>query len=298
MADRAGLASYLTYRAGSLIAQFVPPIVGEPFARGLGRVASAGMPERRRMVAKHMVRASRGKLRGLNLERAVTEVFDSYARYWVDMFRLPNEWKSSVLRNFSVEGYEHLETALAKGRGAIVVLPHLGGWEWGGAWIAEAKGEHIMVVVERVEPPELFEWFVQARSAMGMEVVAVGDDVATKATKALGDNRIVCLVSDRDLGRDGVPVEFFGEMTTLPAGPATLALRAGAALIPVAVYFERGRRHHGVIKEPIDTTRGTGRLRDDVARITQAMAYELEKLIEVAPEQWHLMQPNWPSDFE
>jgi len=111
----------------------------------------------------------------------------------------------------------------------------------------------------------------------------------------LRDNRIVCLLSDRDLTGDGVEVEFFGERTTLPAGPATLAIRTGAALLPVAVYFGPGRGHKGVVHAPIETSRAGG-LRDDIARITQCLAQEFEILIREAPEQWHLLQPNWPSD--
>ena len=88
-----------------------------------------------------------------------------------------------------------------------------------------------------------------------------------------------------------------GERTTLPAGPATLALRTGAALLPVAVYFGPGRGHQGVVRSPVATSRA-GTLRDDIARITQSLAHEFEILIRAAPEQWHLLQPNWPSDRE
>ena len=113
--------------------------------------------------------------------------------------------------------------------------------------------------------------------------------------QALRANRIVCLLSDRDLTGDGVEVEFFGERTTLPGGPATLALRTGATLLPAAVYFRPGRNHHAVVRPPVPAAR-EGRLREDVARITQLLADEFEALIRAAPEQWHLMQPNWPSD--
>ena len=92
-------------------------------------------------------------------------------------------------------------------------------------------------------------------------------------------------------------VEFFGERTTLPGGPATLALRTGATLLPAAVYFRSGRDHLGVVRPPVPVQR-SGRLREDIARITQALAQELEILIRAAPEQWHLLQPNWPSDRE
>jgi KDO2-lipid IV(A) lauroyltransferase len=92
-----------------------------------------------------------------------------------------------------------------------------------------------------------------------------------------------------------VEVEFFGEQTTLPGGPATLALRTGAPLIPTGVYFRSGGRHLAMIGPPI-TVQREGRLRDDVVRITQELARRFEELVRMAPEQWHLMQPNWPSD--
>jgi KDO2-lipid IV(A) lauroyltransferase len=189
---------------------------------------------------------------------------------------------------------EHADLALKEGRGVIMALPHLGGWEWGGAWLS-LNGYPVTVVVEPLEPPELYEWFVETREAMGMKIVALGQDAASGVARAIRANEVVCLLCDRDLVGNGVQVEFFGERTTLPAGPATLALRTGAALLPVAVYFEEGFGHLAVLRPPISTER-TGSLRADVARITQELAVEFEGLIRRAPEQWHLYQPNWPSD--
>jgi KDO2-lipid IV(A) lauroyltransferase len=113
---------------------------------------------------------------------------------------------------------------------------------------------------------------------------------------ALNQNHLLVLLSDRDIGGGGVEVEFFGERTTLPAGPATLALRTGAPLFASAVYAE-GHSRRGVVRPALDTSR-RGPLRDDVQRVTQDLARELEGLIRLAPEQWHLLQPNWPSDRE
>jgi phosphatidylinositol dimannoside acyltransferase len=114
--------------------------------------------------------------------------------------------------------------------------------------------------------------------------------------RALRANRVVCLLCDRDIAGDGVEVEFFGERTTLPAGPATLALRTGAPLLPVAVYFRPHGGQRGWVQAPVPAER-QGRLRDDVVRVTQALAGRFEQLIRKAPEQWHLLQPNWPSDL-
>jgi KDO2-lipid IV(A) lauroyltransferase len=287
--------TYLAYRAGAVVAKAVPASLGRPLATGVGRVLLHAMPTRRAMSARHLSRASGGELRDDALDAAVAGAFDSYARYWLEMFRLPHETRGDIEAAFEVEGYEHVEAGLAAGNGVILALPHLGGWEYAGAWVVKVKGNRLLVVVEPVEPPELFEWFVSVRAAMGMDVVALGPDAAKKSLRALRDNWLLALVCDRDLRGDGVEVEFFGEKTTMPGGPATLALRAGATIVPVAVYFGPQGGHHAVVRAPLDTTRH-GSVRDDVVRITQDLATEFEGLIAAHPEQWHLLQPNWPSD--
>lgn len=222
--------------------------------------------------------------------------FESYARYYLESFRLPGRSVGEIARGHDVVGYEHVEAARAKGRGVILALPHLGGWEWSAFWLTLVKRVPVTAVVEPLQPPELFEWFVSFRRSLGMTIVALGPDAARQVLGALRRNEVVCLLADRDLAGTGVEVSFFGETTTLPAGPATLALRSGADLLPTAVYFRPGREGvRGVVRAPLDTTR-SGKLRDDVARVTQDLARDFEVLIRAAPEQWHLMQPNWPSD--
>ncbi len=251
--------------------------------------------DRRAMISRHLRRVD-PTLTGLRLRRAVQEAFDSYAHYWLESFRLPNLSARTVERGFDVDGYDNIENGLAAGTGVILVLPHLGGWEWAGRWIAE-QGHQITVVVEKIDPPELFEWFVDLRSALGMNVVALGPGAGTAVMRALNDNHVVCLLADRDLQGGGPEVEFFGERTTMPAGPATLALRTGAPILPTAVYFTgRVDGHHAWVRPPLAVERVDKRLRDDVQRVTQDLAHELELLIRRAPSQWHMFQPNWPSD--
>jgi KDO2-lipid IV(A) lauroyltransferase len=224
----------------------------------------------------------------------VAATFDAYARYWVESFRLPGTPPAVLAERMTCDGVENLHAALDAGKGAILALPHLGGWEWAGFWVSAVLEYPISVVVEALEPRELFDWFVDLRESFGMHVIPLGPQAGGEVARALKDNHVVCLVCDRDLGGNGIEVEFFGERTTLPAGPATLALRSGSPLMPSAVYVN-GPHHRGLIGAPMDVTRA-GRLRDDVGRVTQHLAVELEGLIRKAPEQWHLMQPNWPSD--
>ena len=289
-------AAYVAYRAGAALANAIPGPLAEPVAGALGRTLALAMPSRRRIVERNLHRAAGEDLQGLALQRAVSDVFASYSRYWLELFRLPHEGAASIDRRLRVDGYEHLEAALAAGRGAIMTLPHVGGFEYAAAWIAN-RGHPPTVVVEALEPPELLEWFKRQRSALGMEVVPLGPHAAGRMLEALKENRIICLLADRDISGDGVDVEFFGERTTMPGGPAVLALRTGAPILPIAVYFEDRGQHRAVIQPPVPAER-RGRLREDVERVTQDIAYRFEELIRAHPEQWHVMQPNWPSDRE
>jgi KDO2-lipid IV(A) lauroyltransferase len=196
-----------------------------------------------------------------------------------------------------VVGYHHVAESLAAGKGTILALPHLGGWEWAGFWLTQVQHLQVTVVVEPVEPPALFEFFTEFRRKLGMHIVPLGPSAAGEVLRALKAGHVVCLLSDRDIIGDGVELEFFGETTTLPAGPATLALRTGARLLPVGCYFEGSHGHHAVVQPPVPAER-EGRLRADVARVTADLGVRLEELIRAAPEQWHLQQPNWPSDYD
>ncbi len=259
-----------------------------------GRLAS--MPKRRQMVARHLRRVYGPGVGRWHLARLVDEAFASYARYWAESLRLPSLCPDQIRAGMSYEGFEHIEAGLAAGRGTILALPHLGGWEWAGTELA-VTGHPISVVVERLEPPEVFEWFLSFRERLGMSVIPTGPGAAARCSQALASNHLLCLLSDRVVAdATGVEVDFFGERTQLPAGPVTLALRTGAALLPCAVYFGRGSNEHvGSIRPSLPLARA-GRLRDDVQAGTQTLAVEFEQLIRRAPTQWHLMQPNWPSD--
>ena len=151
------------------------------------------------------------------------------------------------------------------------------------------------MVVEPLEPVELFDWFVSFREALGMTVVPLGPEAGAVVAGALARHEVVCLLSDRDLGGDGIEVEFLGETTTLPAGPALLSRRARCPVLPTAVYFRPDGTHLGLVRPPLPDHHDL-RLRADVAATTQDLADQLGSLIAKAPEQWHLLQPNWPSD--
>ncbi len=300
-ADWRTKARYLVYRGLGDAMGNIPA----PFAYGAAEAVSRVMAWRGgpalEMNQRHMRRILMSECaEGVEPDPALVRrwskrTFSSYARYWADGARLPYVDEAGVRARFRLEeGDEHLRAAFSLGRGIVMALPHVGSWEWGGAWLA-LEGMPMAAVVERLEPEELFEWFVAQRDAMGLTAVPLGEGSSQGMLRALKEGKVAGLVSDRDLIGNGVEVEFFGERTTLPGGAATLALRTGAPLLPVCVYAGPGDWHTGVVHAPIDTSR-RGSLRQDVTRVTQELAVVFEHDILCRPEQWHLYQPNWPSD--
>jgi KDO2-lipid IV(A) lauroyltransferase len=282
------------YKWAATLARLAPGPVATTAALGLGRLAVHVASERKAQVERNLRRVD-PTLTDAELGRLVRHTFESYARYYAESFRLPGTSAADLDAGFTTEGYEHLDAALAAGQGAVMAMPHLGGWEWSGFWLTQVKGVPVTAVVERLDPPELFEWFVDLRRSFGFEIVALGPEAGTATVLAHKANPALALLCDRDRAGKGPVVVFFGARTTLPGGPATLALRTGAPILPVAVYFDGPHSRHAVVLPALDTTR-QGKLRDDVQRVTQDLARALEVLIRKAPEQWHLLQPNWPSD--
>jgi KDO2-lipid IV(A) lauroyltransferase len=233
----------------------------------------------------------------LDLDGSSIEMMRSYGRYYAEALWLRARRVDSMLAETEVQGLERIVAARDAGTGMIFALPHMGNWE-AAAPIAGSVGVPVLAVAEVLPNRRITDWFSEMRAEMGIEVVlATGRiEVMRRLEEAIFANKAVALLSDRDLKGKGVQVEFFGEKTTLPPGPATLALRTGAPLFPVGCYFKDGG-YRVVIHDPM-TLPEQGSRSEKVAAVTQALAIRLEEIIAEAPEQWHLVQPNWPSDRE
>ena len=228
-------------------------------------------------------------------EAAARRGIGAYAKYWVDTLRLPNLSGAAIDRRFSFLDYHYILDVQQAGKTPIMVLPHLGSWEWAAAWLGKVDGQQVMAVVERIEPEEVFQWFQHTREEYGVDVVPLGPDALTTLMLAVKQNTsIICLVADRDIAGNGVAVDFFAKTASMPAGPALLSLRSGCPLLPVAVY-DRGETRQCRVGPPLWPQRH-GKLREDVQRITQTVASELEVLIAEAPDQWHVLSDIWPTE--
>jgi KDO2-lipid IV(A) lauroyltransferase len=288
--------AYVAYRSLASALQLIPRPLAAGLATASGLTMAGVWRDRRPVVRANLRRVLGPHASETELDQAVLAAFDSYAHYWVESARLVGMRPRDVLARFSIEGFDPVEETLRSGRGVVLALPHLGSWDVGGLWLT-LTGNPMTTVVEPLEPPELFEWFREQRSKLGLTILTPGPDTTSKLSQTLRDGRLVALVADRDVTGGGVEVEFFGEVTTMPGGPALLALRTGAPLFAAAVYQRPAGYYHAVVRPQLSTER-SGRLRDDVERITGVLAREFEVLIRAEPTQWHMFQPNWPSDRE
>lgn len=293
----AGRARVALFKSLGALMEALPERVDVGLARCLARLAGRRLAGPRAALANnltHVLYAPGAPAHAALVERFVDRGFEGYGQYWAESAKLAALSEETITSRFIIgEGVEHLEEARDRGRGVVIALPHVGSWEWGGAFLARF-GMPMTAVAEELDPPELFAWFSAKREAVGISVVPLNEHAGTVLLSTLRAGGVVGLLCDRDLQGNGVEVEFFSERVTMPAGPATLALRTGATLVAAACYAGPGRDHFAVISAPIPAAR-TARLREDVTRVTQLVARELEDLIRRAPEQWHVLQARFES---
>jgi KDO2-lipid IV(A) lauroyltransferase len=233
----------------------------------------------------------------------------SYLRYWCEAFRLPDWDRARVVDSVRVENEAYLRDPLAAGRGVVAALMHMGNWDHAGAW-ASLTGAPVVTVAERLRPERLYARFLAYREGLGMEILPLtgGEGrLLDTLSERLGSAHLVPLVADRDLRASGIEVQLLGETTKMPPGPALLALRTGAALHPVSIWYEpapdggdgRPERHRLVIRFH-DEVRAPdeGRTREKVTAMTQQVADVFGAAIREHPQDWHMLQPLWLSDLD
>ncbi len=287
------LPGYLALRTGAGLIGLLPASAARSLGRLGGRIWHASAPGRREMTQRHMRRVLGNGADEVGAARAVMR---SYGRYYAEALWAKGSRVEELVAQTTVDGLEQIIGAREGGKGMIYGLPHLGNWEVA-APVSGNEKVPVVAVAENLPNRRITDWFTKMRADFGIEIVLAtgGTEVMRKLEAALSANKAVALLADRDLKGKGVEVVFFGETTTLPPGPATLALRTGAPLLPVASYYDGDNAYRVVVEPPIPVP-DEGTRSEKVQAMTQALATEMERLIRAAPNQWHLVQPNWPSD--
>ncbi len=230
------------------------------------------------------------------LEATVKEGMRSYLRYWCDTFRLPLWSSEEIIQSTTVINDHLLRDALAAGKGAIVSLPHAGNWDRAGAYYCET-GAPVVTVAEHLEPERLFKKFLAYRESLGMEVLDASARSLALLSQRLRQGRLIALVADRDLSRNGVDVTFFGHPARMPAGPAVLSIKTGAPLLTAFVrYVDNGIEIHF---EPAIEVPATGSVQEQVSTMIQESASRLERHLVNHLSDWHMLQRIWiDGDFK
>lgn len=287
---------YYGYVAGSALARWLPERFVYAVADTLGAWAGR-RSKKREQVAKNLARITGQDAASPRVQVLVTEAFRSYARYWLETFRLVREDRDFFLERFRCPDEHKIDAVMARGKGAIVVVGHLGNWDAAGAWVG-ATGRRLVTVAEVLKPRRMFDFFVDHRAKLGMTIYPAQPGVTSKLAEEVETGAVLAILGDRDLKGKGPQVSFFGEPTTLPAGPASIAVATGIPLLVAGVYsarFDDGSRGWTArISDPIEVPSAGGRA--GVVELTQEVAVRLEEMIAAHPEEWHVFQPFWLSD--
>jgi KDO2-lipid IV(A) lauroyltransferase len=226
--------------------------------------------------------------------RAARYSFLNFARYAVDFLRAPKIKPDELLSKVHYDHWDAVDAAFAEGNGVIFTTMHLGNWDIGGAVLA-ARGYPVSVIADTFLNERANAIVVKARQVRGMKVIH-SSRAAAGIVRAMRRNEALAILVDtpvKDVA--GVPVKFFGEWTTVPAGPARIALRTGARVIPAALVRASGTSDQIIALVDLDVRfTPTGDTERDVQALTQRIFAAHERFIRAYPDQWYIFRRMWP----
>ena len=214
----------------------------------------------------------------------------SYMRYWFDTFRL-NKWsKERIIQTTKVNDEHLLRDPIAKKLGCIVALPHAGNWDHAAAYFC-STGINLTTVVEQLKPEAIFKKFLDYRQSIGIEAISHKEKSVPILTQRLKDGKLIALIADRDMSRNGVEVDFLGGVAKMPSGPALLALKTGAPLITAYIsYLPSGIE---IFFDKTISLPTSGSEAEKIKLITQSIADNFARKIRENPVDWHMLQRIW-----
>ena len=292
-------AVVIGYRFASWLMGVVPLGISLPIAGGAMRLAYRLWPAKRRIILANASHILGRPIDDPTVERLARRVYQVYGRYIVELMRLPSlpaEAPAAMMDSHGergVDAFAELWGRLrAEGRGIIALSIHIGSIE---ALIAAfaARGFPTYGLADDSSYPELYELLQAQRRRWGVEVFAWKN--MRRVFSVLREPALLGLLVDWGYRPDGVPVRLFGRWTTLPAGPAVLAAKTNAVIVPIVCRRQSDGRFTGEWLDPIEVRDADP---DQIALATQAIAGAIEAMVRPAPEQWYTFKPIWPATPE
>ena len=220
--------------------------------------------------------------------RIARRAFQNYGRMLMDFLLMASLTPDELVKQVTLDGRDQLDTALAKGKGAIMAVPHMGSWDMAGSY-AGALGYPISAVAERF-PGSLNEAVIRTRQRFGLNVITLGRAAVRGITQALEKNSIVALLCDLEQG-PGVTVKFFGKRAVVPGGPAAIALKTGAALMPACQFATFPGHYHIHLDPPLSIASS-----DTKESLMQRVVSRFEDFIKEHPDQWYAFRPMFTGE--
>jgi lauroyl/myristoyl acyltransferase len=278
----------LGYRLASRLGHALPARVLYPLAVGGGSLwFQASRAQQRNALDNY------GAVLGLppdhpEVRRVARLAFENYGQMLADFVLLGSMGPDEVRRRHTYANREHIDEALAAGRGCILVVPHMGSWDMAAA-TAAAIGYPIAAVAERF-PGSLDAAVVGSREAFGLRIIPLGRAAVRAVRSELEANHVVALACDLPQGPGGAEVCFFGRRARVPAGPAAFARRLGSPIIPASCYRRAPGLYHAEIEPPIEMPEGDDE-RALQREVMQRVVNRFEAAIRRRPDQWYAFRP-------
>ena len=280
--------------------QSLSPVAAVQFGDMLGRLAHRVARRQRRRCLANLHLAYRDELTAAERDAHARQVFAHFGRGVVDFLRGPARSASELARLVACDGWEHVEAGLRRGKGLLLVTGHFGNWELLGRWLAMVKNVPLTVVAKEPDSPALAAYLRRMRENGGFTVLSKGES-ARGLLRALRRGEAILILADQNSGDVFAP--FFGVPAGTAAGPTSLALHSGAALIPIYCAALPDNTFRVTCFPALDTrdgaeSAGTGDRRADVLRLTTELNQTLESVVRAHPDQWLWLHNRWKSAFE
>ncbi len=284
---------FRAWQCVALVLRRLPLAVSYFVADCAGWLAFTFWSRGRRNTIRNFARVLPGRSRD-EIRRTARRSLANYCRYLVDFVRFPAMQPADILEIVEAgDAFENLDVALERGKGVVIVCMHFGNWDLGSGATA-ARGYPVTVVAETFADPRLDAMIVGARRGLGVNVVKI-EKAAPSMIRTLRSNGLLALLIDRPMASDGVRVTFFGHEVEVPAGPARLALRTGAKIVPVAFPRIAANRPDVLTLADFSVEREpTGDTASDVRCLMQQIMDAHERFIRGHPEQWFMFRDMWP----
>lgn len=269
------------------IAGWLPAKTADRFGAFIGRFAmSVAKKQRERTISN--LKMCFPDWDDAKVRKTARQVFEHFGRTTMRFLRAFKTRPSNVDELTRDEGFEHLEAALAQGRGALVITAHFGNWEWAGLFLHH-KGYEVSAIARDANDRTTTNLVNKIRAQEGVEIFPRGS-AARPVLRSLAANRIVMILPDQN--HDELYVPFFGFPAGTVAGPAVLHLRSGAPMV-TCFCFENETGGYTVRVSPIEIPPLVGERMEDAARIMTEVNAAIERIIREHPEQWLWMHDRW-----